>query len=76
MQLNQAIEILYAWFWNEYSNKYIELSKEGKVSKAAMIDSLEINLKLLHPFMPFVTEKIWGLMGNKDLLITSPWPKS
>lgn len=76
MQLSQAVEVLYAWFWNSYANKYIELSKEGMVSKALMLEALEINLKLLHPFMPFVTEKVWGLMGKKNLLITSSWPKA
>ncbi len=75
MQLSQAVEVLYAWFWNEYANKYIELAKEGKISKNVMLEALEINLKLLHPFIPFVTEKIWELIGKKSLLITSSWPK-
>ena len=76
MQLSQAAESLYTWFWNGYCDKYIEQAKEGLVSKGALLEALEVNLKLLHPFMPFVTEKIWGLTGNKDLLISSPWPKA
>lgn len=76
MQLSQAVETLYAWFWNEYANKYIELAKEGKVSKKVMLETLVTDLKLLHPFMPFVTEKIWGLIGSKNLLIISSWPKN
>lgn len=75
-ELNKAAEVLYSWFWNEFCDKFIELSKKGLVSKTVMINSLEISLKILHPFMPFVTEVVWREMGNKDLLITSPWPKS
>jgi len=41
-----------------------------------MIEGLETSLKLLHPFMPFVTEQIWMEIGNKELLIKSSWPKS
>ena len=76
MQLSAAVELLYAWFWNEYCNKFIEEAKEGKVSKNAMLEALEISLKLLHPVMPFLTEQIWSELGHKDLLITSSWPKA
>jgi valyl-tRNA synthetase len=76
MQLSQAAELLYAWFWNDYCSKYIELAKQCLVSKKVMLESLETNLKLLHPFTPFVTEQIWQEMGHKDLLITSEWPKT
>ncbi len=75
MNLSEAAGVIYDWFWHEYCDKYIELAKEGSVSKKVMLEALEINLKLLHPFMPFVTEKIWELTGNKGLLITSSWPK-
>jgi valyl-tRNA synthetase len=76
MQLSQTAEWLYAWFWNDYCNRYLELSKKGLISKKAMIEALEVNLKLLHPFMPFVTEKVWELMKKDSLLITSSWPKA
>jgi valyl-tRNA synthetase len=42
---------------------------------AALLQSLEIILKSLHPFMPFVTEEIWSSMPNrKDLLMVEKWP--
>jgi valyl-tRNA synthetase len=76
-QFGQAAEWIYHWFWNVYCDRYIELSKKGFVSKSAMVDALTINLKLLHPFMPFVTEEIWGKLPGKttDPLIISPWPR-
>jgi len=76
MQLSQAAEKIYEWFWHGFCDRYIELAKEGKISKKLMTDTLAVNLKLLHPFMPFLTEQIWHQIGNKDLLITSAWPKA
>ena len=76
MNSSEAAGIIYDWFWHEYCDKYIELAKEGLVSKRVMVEALKTNLKLLHPFMPFVTEAIWKEMGNKDLLISSSWPKA
>jgi valyl-tRNA synthetase len=75
MQLSQAAELIYSWFWNSYCDKYIEFAKQGLISKKLMLEALSTNLKLLHPFMPFVTEQIWHEMGNIDLLITAEWPK-
>lgn len=75
MELNMAAEVLYEWFWHKYCDFYIEQAKSGAVSSNLMIKALKINLKLLHPFMPFLTEKLWSLVGEKELLITSEWPK-
>ena len=75
MELSQAAEWIYEWFWHGYCDKYIEFAKNGLISKKLMRETLEINLKLLHPFMPFVTEHVWHEMGNKNLLIASEWPK-
>ena len=76
MNSSEAAGIIYDWFWHEYCDKYIELAKKGLISKRVMVEALKTNLKLLHPFMPFVTEAIWKEMGNKDLLISSSWPKA
>lgn len=75
-KLNQAAELLYAEFWHWYCDECIEKSKKGEIGGKDMKWGLETFVKLLHPFMPFVTEKIWEQMGNKDLLITSSWPKA
>jgi valyl-tRNA synthetase len=74
-QLNLASEKLYDEFWHWYCDICIEHTKVGMIDRDVMIKGLETFLKLLHPFMPFVTEQIWHEMGNKDLLITSSWPK-
>lgn len=76
-KISQAADWIYYWFWNTYCDKYIELSKKGLLSKKVMLDTLEANLKLTHPFMPFVTEEIWGKLPRKTTnpLIISSWPK-
>ncbi|HKC04461.1 MAG TPA: valine--tRNA ligase [Patescibacteria group bacterium] len=75
-QLSQASEYVYAEFWHWFCDECIEKSKKGEVSATELKWGLETFIRLLHPFMPFVTEQIWKEMGNKDLLITSEWPKS
>ncbi len=74
-----ASEKLYNYFWHWFCDTCIEENKKGNISKARLIKGINIFLKLLHPFMPFVTEAIW--QENKDLfdsptLISSEWPKS
>ncbi|EKD62798.1 MAG: hypothetical protein ACD_52C00052G0001, partial [uncultured bacterium] len=79
MKIGQAAEYIYAWFWHIFCDNYIELSKKGLIGKKTMFSVLETNLKLLHPFMPFVTEAIWQELSRsrekKGLLINAPWPK-
>jgi len=72
-----ASENLYQFIWHEFADKYLEEFKQGNVSSAVLKNSFEILLKLLHPFMPFVTEEIWGkvFLGNHSQLIIAPWPK-
>ncbi|MEK7550526.1 MAG: valine--tRNA ligase [Patescibacteria group bacterium] len=78
-RLNEAAEEIYHFIWHKFADKYIENCKlRTKNSDASAISTLykvlDTSLRLLHPFMPFVTEKIWGLAGNKKLLITADWP--
>ncbi|MFA6993506.1 MAG: class I tRNA ligase family protein [Patescibacteria group bacterium] len=71
-----AGETLRAFTWNELADWYLEISKvEGDKTKV-LNNILETLLKLWHPFMPFVTEEIWSLMGKKSLLMVEPWPKA
>ncbi len=74
--LNQAIELLYSEFWHWFCDECIEKSKKGEVGSKDLVWGLEVFLKLLHPFMPFVTEQIWSQLGKKELLITAEWPKA
>lgn len=80
--LAHAAETLYHYFWHSFADKIIEESKlrlatpESRASAQAMlVIMLKTNLKLLHPFMPFVTESIWQIM-DRNLLMVAEWPKT
>ena len=77
-KFGQASDNLYQFTWHEFADKYIEDYKKGVISYEVLNSSFEVLLKLLHPFMPFVTEEIWSLMPRKNTLplIVSPWPKA
>lgn len=75
-KLNQAAELLYSEFWHWYCDKCIEDSKKGEIGVRQLKEGLITFLKLLHPFMPFVTEQIWNEIGEKELLITIVWPEA
>ena len=74
-------EKTYAYIWHRLADEIIEESKgtePGSVKdeyKATLYYILENSLKLLHPFMPFVTEEIWHeVKGDGSLLMIEPWP--
>lgn len=74
----EAANSLYKFIWHEFADKYIEDSKNSADQKTHdTLAYLLINcLKLLHPFMPFVTEEIWSQLSieNKKLLMVENWP--
>ncbi len=82
-----AAEKLYHYVWHTFADKIIEESKENlksedkKVSESAQYTLrhiLETSLKLLHPFMPFITEEIWSNLDYREnslLLMVTEWPK-
>jgi len=80
-QVGIAADTLYNEFWHWYCDHCIEEAKRGNISRPKMIEGLITFLKLLHPFMPFVTEAIWqelhqaGLVKSQ-LLITTSWEKT
>ena len=59
---------LYSFIWNDFCDKYIELSKfnPNKTTKSVLIRVLTDILKMMHPFMPYVTEEIYGKLPIKD----------
>ena len=78
----QALHIIYDFVWHDFADKYIEQSKTRKNEECKNVLSsvLASVLKLLHPFMPFITEEIWSMIpadssGNK-MLIIEKWPKT
>ena len=84
-RFNDAAQALYEFFWNDFCDWYIEASKldlyhddEYIKNKAAtlLMHILEESLRLLHPFLSFITEEIYQKLPNTDgLLITSPYPQ-
>ncbi len=77
--LNLAVEELYEFIWHDYADTYVEILRSNMDDPEKYNQFLSIYLeliKLLHPFMPFITEEIFGkLSGNTRLLITSKWPE-
>ena len=81
-----AIDKIYNFMWNEFCDWYIEMAKirlysndeKAKIQVSFVLNEVFINcLKLLHPFMPFVTTEIYNNMVNygEDELIVSKWPE-
>jgi valyl-tRNA synthetase len=83
--LGLALHKIYEFIWNEYCDWYIELVKprlygdneeDKEAAMYVLVDVMKDMLKLLHPFMPFITEEIWShLPGSKEPLIVSNWPE-
>ena len=84
-KFNDAAAAIYRFVWNVYCDWYLELIKpvlsgpDGTAkneTRAATVWALDQILKLLHPFMPFVTEELWQVTGadRKTLLALSAWP--
>jgi valyl-tRNA synthetase len=72
---------LYAAFWSELCDWYLELAKprlyedDNSDVSGVLLWALERTLELLHPVMPFVTEEIWSFIpGEGRLLAIAPWP--
>jgi valyl-tRNA synthetase len=76
-RLHDAAQILYQFVWHEFADKYIEdvKSRIDENSFVILNSCFLIQLKLLHPFMPFITEEIYQRMGGKDSLMIQTWPQ-
>ncbi|MDR3224981.1 MAG: class I tRNA ligase family protein, partial [Clostridiales Family XIII bacterium] len=81
--LSVATQKSYELIWNEYCDWYIEFVKprlmgedeaDKEVARAVLIAALSDLLRLLHPFMPFITEEIWSFLGKDGKLIAGGWP--
>ena len=82
-RFSDAAQEIYDFTWHTLADKYIEENKErlkngDQSALQTIIEVYTIILKLLHPFMPFVTEAIWSSLpkeSNEPLIISS-WPRS
>jgi valyl-tRNA synthetase len=89
-RFNEAAAAIYHFVWHVYCDWYLELIKpilagpdaEARAETRALAAFvLDQALKLLHPFMPFVTEELWAKLANEaegraSLLMLAPWPET
>ncbi len=80
-KLGLAAETLYNEFWHWFCDECIEKTKDNKISQKQLLKGLKVFLKMLHPFIPFVTEKLWQILKSEglteeDALITTQWPQT
>jgi len=79
-KFNETANIIYAFFWHEFCDWYLELIKpdiKNKRNQVIMYKVLEKCLRILHPFMPFITEEIWQRLhgqGQSPSIMLQPWP--
>ena len=87
-RFDEASSALYQFFWHEFCDWYIEMAKpvllgkhgsedDRRLAKRVLLEVLDRSLRLLHPFMPFVTEEIWLKLGGVEpSIMVAPYPIS
>jgi valyl-tRNA synthetase len=98
-QYGEAGRQIYEFFWSEFADWYLEISKlqmssggdRAFYTAQTLVSVLDTTLRLLHPFVPFITEELWGYLrdtckahpaafspktGWKEALMIADWPKS
>lgn len=82
-RISDALMAIYKLVWDDYSSSLLEIIKPAyqqpidRTTFDALIDIFEQNLKLLHPFMPFLTEEVWHRIADRcpeEALIVASWP--
>ena len=85
-RFDEASSALYQFFWHEFCDWYIEMAKpvllgrhgsedDRRLAKRVLLEVLDRSLRLLHPFMPFVTEEIWLKLGGVEpSIMVAPYP--
>lgn len=83
-RISDALMTIYKLVWDDFCSWFLEMIKPGyqqPIDRATFdkaIEMLEANLKLLHPFMPFLTEEIWQYIAERtseQALIIAEWPE-
>jgi len=86
-RFNDAAMAVYQFVWSEFCDWYLEIAKqslykssdpiERAVTQRTLAETLEVTLRLLHPFMPFISEEIWQRLPHKgDSIMVAPFPKA
>jgi valyl-tRNA synthetase len=85
-RFDEAANTLYHFFWHEFCDWYLEMAKpvlmgkhgqdaDRNAAKRVLLEVLDRSLRLLHPFMPFVTEEIWQKLGGVEpSIMVAPYP--
>ncbi|MEC4674393.1 MAG: class I tRNA ligase family protein, partial [Nitrospirota bacterium] len=83
-RFDHAANQLYHFIWHEYCDWYLELIKpvlqsgdtpEAQCTRHTMLETFEILVRTLHPFMPFLTEEIWQSLPHEgDTIVLAPYP--
>jgi valyl-tRNA synthetase len=85
-RFDRAASALYQFIWHEYCDWYLELIKptlqntaspEGPGTRQTLVETLETTMRLLHPFMPFLTEEIWHTLPHQgESIVIQRYPIS
>ena len=83
-RFDRAANALYQFIWHEYCDWYLELIKpvlqnpaslDAPSTRQTLVDTLETTMRLLHPFMPFLTEEIWQTLPHQgESIMLQPYP--
>ncbi len=82
-RLSEALMTTYKFIYDDFSSWYLEMIKPSyqqpidRITLEKTLENFERVIKILHPFMPFITEEIWQLMGERtkeEALMISLWP--
>ena len=82
-EFGEATKSLYNFIWDEFASWYVEFAKlslndkkHKKTTQAILLKVLKDMLKMLHPLIPFVTEKLFLEISDEPSIMISAWPKS
>lgn len=77
-EFGEAAKLIYNFTWNDFASWYVEMAKiasDSITTKSVLIHVLTAIVKLLHPYMPFVTEEIFQLLPHSEpSIMVAPWP--
>jgi len=93
-RFNDAAMAVYQFVWSEFCDWYLEIAKRSlyqsedpvqrAVTQRTLVETLDVTLRLLHPFMPFISEEIWqrlpreggSVPGSAGSIMLAPFPKA
>ena len=76
-KFNEAANLLYEFIWHKYCDWYVEIAKldiSSQKTQIILYKVLEKSLRMLHPFMPFITEEIFSKLNEKNPIMASSIP--